>query len=93
MGRGRRLNILCQLVKYLTLLVFLLIGISFASLNTGKVSIDLWVYQAEIPISLLVALSLLVGVVLSSLYFLLPLVRRKGQLKRLNHQLDRMKQG
>lgn len=87
------MNILYKLVKYLTLLVFLLVGISFASLNTDKVMIDLWAYQTEIPISLLVALSLLIGVMSSGLYFLLPLVHCKGQLKRLNNQLGRMKQG
>ncbi len=84
------MKILGKLIKYLLLLAFLLVGISFAALNTEKITLDLWLTHLSLPLSLVVAMAILAGVLLSSLYYFFPLVKRKGQVRYLSGKLNKL---
>lgn len=62
------------LVKLLLLLVFMLLGASFATVNDTPVIVDLYFFRPELPLSLLLLLALGCGILLGgmagSVYFM-----------------------
>ena len=54
-------------IKLLLLLVFMLIGASFAIINDAPVTVDLYFIRPELPLSLLVLLALGLGMLLGGL--------------------------
>ena len=54
-------------IKLLLLLVFMLIGASFAIINDAPVTVDLYFMRPELPLSLLVLLALGLGMLLGGL--------------------------
>ena len=54
-------------IKLLLLLVFMLIGASFAIINDAPVTVDLYFMRPELPLSLLLLLALGLGMLLGGL--------------------------
>ena len=54
-------------IKLLLLLVFMLIGASFAIINDAPVTVDLYLMRPELPLSLLLLLALGLGMLLGGL--------------------------
>lgn len=55
------------LIKLLFVLVFLLVGASFAIINDGPVVVDLYFARPQLPLSLLLLLALGCGILLGGL--------------------------
>ena len=73
-----------MLVFYLVLIVF---GVSFAVLNASKVALNLYVIHFQIPVSLLVTISLGIGALIGAFIFLMKYWRLKVEHHRIKHQL------
>ncbi len=54
-------------IKLLLLLIFMLIGASFAIINDAPVAVDLYFMKPELPLSLLLLLALGLGLLLGGL--------------------------
>jgi putative membrane protein len=62
-------------IKLLLLLVFMLIGASFAIINDAPVTVDLYFMRPELPLSLLVLLALGLGMLLGGLAGMIYVMR------------------
>ena len=62
-------------IKLLLLLVFMLIGASFAIINDAPVTVDLYFMRPELPLSLLLLLALGLGMLLGGLVGMIYLMR------------------
>lgn len=62
-------------IKLLLLLVFMLIGASFAIINDAPVTVDLYFMRPELPLSLLLLLALGLGMLLGGLAGMIYFVR------------------
>lgn len=62
-------------IKLLLLLVFMLIGASFAIINDAPVTVDLYLMRPELPLSLLLLLALGLGMLLGGLAGMIYFVR------------------
>lgn len=74
-----------NLIKFLFALVFLILGASFAVLNNNPVALDLYFIQTELPLSLIMLLTLGVGIILGgfvSLFFFVRLKKENAQLRK-----------
>lgn len=79
------------MIRFLSLLVSIPIIIliaAFAYKNAQLVFIDLFLYQINLPLAVLILLALLVGVVLGYLLNLLTLLNLKRKLYRLKHKKE-----
>jgi len=79
------------MIRFLSLLVSIPIIIliaAFAYKNAQLVFIDLFLYQINLPLAVLILLALLVGVVLGYLLNLLTLLNLKRRLYRLKHKKE-----
>lgn len=79
------------MIRFISLLVSIPIIIliaAFAYKNAQLVSIDLFLYQINIPLAALILLALLVGVILGYLLNLLALLNLKQRLYRMKHKKE-----
>ncbi len=67
------------LLKLLFLLVFLVLGAGFAIINDGPVSVDLYFLRPELPLSLVILLSMGLGIVLGGLAGMVYFMRVKKE--------------
>ena len=67
------------LLKFLLLLVFLVLGASFAIINDRPVSVDLYFLRPELPLSLVILLAMGVGIVLGGLAGMVYFMRVKKE--------------
>lgn len=71
--------------SYIFLLIIVLLGLSFALLNSQVVTLNYYIGQRNISLSLLLVLCLGFGIFLGLLFAVGPLIK----LKRRNHQLKK----
>jgi uncharacterized integral membrane protein len=79
------------MIRFISLLVSIPIIIliaAFAYKNAQLVFIDLFLYQVNLPLAVLILLALLVGVILGYLLNLLTLLNLKQRLYRLKHKKE-----
>lgn len=67
------------IIKLLLLLVFMVVGASFAIINDAPVSVDLYFITAELPLSLLLLLALGCGILLGGLAGVVYFMRVKKE--------------
>ncbi|MDF3054710.1 MAG: uncharacterized protein K0Q74_617 [Gammaproteobacteria bacterium] len=76
-----------RIIGYILLLLILLLGITFASINATPVSFDYYFSRSEIPLSLLLAYTLGVGILLGFLSAFFTIIQLKNNNRKLKHQL------
>ena len=80
-----------RLLGFGLLIVVVVFGLSFAVLNAEPVSLNYYFGYRDIPLSLVVVLSLAVGAVIGILFSLGVILRLKQQLARLRGNLQAAK--
>lgn len=79
------------MIRFISLLVSLPIIIlvaAFAYKNAQLVSIDLFVYQLNLPLAIVLLVMLLLGFVVGFLFNLVLLIRQQRKYHRLQHKKD-----
>ena len=66
-------------IKLLVLLVFMILGASFAIINDAPVRVDLYFITPELPLSLLLLLALGIGILLGGLAGMVYFMRVKKE--------------
>lgn len=82
------------MIRFLSLLVLIPIVILFAAFaynNAEPVSVDLFIYQINIPLAVLLLLTLIMGVALGYMLNLYALFRLKRKIYRLNNKKAALK--
>ncbi|MPQ75995.1 LapA family protein [Hydrogenovibrio sp. JE_KL2] len=67
-------------------ILFLAFGIFLGVLNPGNVKFDLIFQQIDIPLSILLAITFSIGMLLSGIYFTFILLSKQWQLRKANKQ-------
>lgn len=75
------------LFKWVIYIAIIILGVSFAALNAGNVSVNLYLTKLSIPIAVLVAATLGVGLVGGGLISLVRYWRLKLELIKIKNQL------
>ena len=78
-----------RILSYIALFVIFAIGLSFAILNADSVTLDLYVKQFHIALSLLLIAVLIIGVILGVLIMTKPIVSLKAEVSRLKSKLKK----
>ena len=77
-----------RLLGFVSLIVLVVFGLSFAVLNAQPVSLNYYFGYRDIPLSMVVVLSLAVGAGIGILFSLGVILRLKQQLARLRGNLQ-----
>ena len=72
------------IIVYLLLIIF---GVSFATLNAASVKLNFYVTTLVLPLSVLLILTLAIGVFFGCVVFLCKYWRVKSENRRMKHQL------
>lgn len=75
-----------KILSIIITLAFLSLGIFLGILNPDTVKFDLIFRQIEIPLSILLAVTLSLGMLLAGIYFSLILMRKQWATRKLNKQ-------
>lgn len=78
-----------RIISLVIALLILLFGVTFAILNADRVAIDFYFGTAHLPLSLLLAIALIIGVGLGLLTALVWLVKSKAKQRHLARQLHK----
>ena len=85
-----------KLITFLITLLFLAIGIILGVLNPGSIELNLFFFQASLPLSLVLAMVFVLGALLGGLVLLIEVARLKWrlsiQVKKNRKQLDQIVQ-
>ncbi|MGD8673339.1 MAG: LapA family protein [Thiogranum sp.] len=76
-----------RLIGFLFLVALVVIGLSFAVLNSQPVSLNYYLGYRDIPLSMIVVLSLATGAVIGALVGLGMILRLRAQLAQLRRKL------
>jgi putative membrane protein len=76
-----------RLIGFLFLVALVVIGLSFAVLNSQPVSLNYYLGYRDIPLSMIVVLSLATGAVIGALVSLGMILRLRAQLAQLRRKL------
>ena len=76
-----------RIVLWLLIIVVILLGVSFSVLNAERVTLDYYFSQGEIPLSIVVVASLVLGVLLGIASSLLVMFGMRREQFRLRKQL------
>lgn len=79
-------------VFFIFWILVIIIGITFASLNSHTVTINYYVNEATIHIPILLLITLVAGVLLGIIAMLPTLVRSKRGSRRLKHRIKQIEQ-
>lgn len=79
-----------RVLSLLLILALVLFATGFTVLNSGFVPLNLYFYQLEAPISLLVFVCVALGAVLGLVASSGSLLRRRGEARRLKKTISRM---
>ena len=74
-----------RIIRWAIILLIILLGISFASLNAEKVTVHYYLGVSHIPISLLVVITLVIGILIgffAGLIFYFKAKRANSRLKK-----------
>ena len=81
-----------SLIKFIFVILFLMIGVTFALTNHAPVSLDFYVTQVTLPLSVIILLAIGTGLLLGSvlsLFFFLQLKRENRRLKRQHDAIQK----
>ncbi len=81
-----------RLIGFLLLIVLIVLGLSFAVLNAQPVSLNYYLGYREIPLSMIVVLSLAAGAVIGVLVSMGIILRLKARVVHLRRELRRSEQ-
>lgn len=76
-----------RIIMIIVYLLLILLGVSFAALNAGKVSVNLYVTSLTAPISVLMTIMLGIGLLIGFLLFMARYWRLKMENIRVKNQL------
>lgn len=76
-----------RIVSIILFCILIIIGITFATLNSESVNINYYVAHASMPLSLLLVLSFAIGGLLGLLVSSFILIKTKMQNHKLRHRL------
>lgn len=76
-----------RILTYLILLILILIGVTFAALNANPVLIYYYVGSSKLPLSLLLVVALIGGVILGVVASVIPYLRLHNKNRRLRQRL------
>ncbi|HFD80939.1 MAG TPA: LapA family protein [Gammaproteobacteria bacterium] len=76
-----------RLIGFLLLIVLVVLGVSFAVLNAEPVSLNYYFGYLEIPLSMVVVVSLTAGALIGALVSMGVILRLKRQLARTRREL------
>ncbi len=79
-----------RIVVIVFYLLIIIIGVSFAALNAASVQVNLYVTKIDVPASVLMALTLAVGVAIGFCLFGVRHWRLKAEHRRIKNQLQLM---
>ena len=76
-----------RLLSYVFLLIIMLLGLTFAALNSAPVTFNYYIGSKTIALSLLLVLAFGSGIFLGFIVTLFPLIKLKGNNHRLKSRL------
>lgn len=76
-----------RIVTYCFMILVILFGISFACLNAEVVSIDIYITQFNLPLSLLLVAVLGIGIVIGIMLITIKYVYLKSENIKLKHKI------
>lgn len=77
-----------RIISYLVILLIIVFGVTFATLNSTQVTVNYYVAQSTLPLSLLLALVFSGGCVVGVLVGLWLLLKAKMKNRRLRQRLS-----
>jgi putative membrane protein len=78
-----------RLFRFLLLVILVVLGLSFAVLNAEPVSLNYYIASRDVPLSLIMVLSLATGAVIGVLVSAGMILRLRQQTANLRRQLQR----
>jgi putative membrane protein len=78
-----------RLFGYLLLVILIVLGLSFAVLNAEPVSLNYYFGSSDVPLSMIVVLSLAAGALIGLLVSMGTILRLRQQRAKLRKQLQR----
>jgi putative membrane protein len=72
---------------FILFLVIVILGVTFAILNSSLVTVHYYVGIKQLPLSLLLVIAFVVGLIVSFLIVFIKIVRLRTELRRLKKQL------
>lgn len=78
-----------RLFRFLLLVILVVLGLSFAVLNAEPVSLNYYIASRDVPLSLIMVLSLAAGALIGVLVSAGMILRLKQQTANLRRQLQR----
>ncbi|HKJ09523.1 MAG TPA: LapA family protein [Gammaproteobacteria bacterium] len=79
---------MARILLAILFLVLLILGLSFAVLNSASVPLNYYLGKVDLPLALVVVGSLALGAILGVLVSLGIVLRLKGQVRRLRRQVQ-----
>ena len=76
-----------KLVSYLVFIFLVFVGLSFAFLNPTNVAVDYYFSTLELPLSVFLVLSIILGILIGSFFTLFVYIRQGRKLYSLRAQL------
>lgn len=76
-----------RVISIIFLIFLILLGVTFAVLNAGAVTLNYYVGVKQISLSILLVFSIILGVFFGFLAMLFPLIRLKKENFQLRHQV------
>lgn len=76
-----------RIFSYIILLMLMLFGLTFASLNSAPVVFNYYLGTKQIALSLLLVLTLGVGIVIGIVFTLFPVIKLKNDNRRLRAKI------
>lgn len=76
-----------RIITYLIMIIIILVGVSFAVLNAQTVQVNLYFATSKLPLSMLLAFTMVIGVCLGLLVSLILYIRLKSTNYRLKRRL------
>jgi putative membrane protein len=71
-----------KLVSFVVTLFFLMVGITLGVLNPTAVTLDLFILQPQVPLSMVMAVTLILGMVFGALMILVQVMRLRWKLRK-----------
>lgn len=87
-----------KIIGYIFLLLIIVLGFTFACLNASSVNINYYIGNANMPLSMLLVIAFIVGMIIGMLFMLGWVIKLKHaayklrqQQRQLEHELEQQK--
>lgn len=77
-----------RLLHLLTIIIMLLVGVSFAALNASSVDLNLYITSIHVPVSLMIVFAMGIGMFLGFFLLFFKYLRLKSTNKKLNNRIE-----